>query len=400
MHDMTVCNVPIDLPKFRVANGRTRAAQSEKLAVGEVPQHFFEDPDAEAAQDKQDDILWETVKDSVLLGILRDQDQSIPLILTHEGYVVDGNRRLCTMRRLFAENPSKYSRFRQIRVVVLPPDFDESEIRVLEAQLQVLPDAKEEYGWIDLALMKRGLLNDLSEKEIAELYKETEKDVKKQVGSLALAEEYLQSRGKKSRYSQLPQSEHTFYRLYEQLQKNPDTNERENLKTLLFLLIDDPRGLGNLFHKVPTLGSNLSTIVSNIGPHIDAMNMNPIPGEISQSDHPESQDDEGLKIEEDDMESLFPIEENPSVLPKIIHRTEYAKEVRALIVDQIESLERVGQQRKEAEAACRKVIDASTSLQNALTLIDANSKKDGIAKHLDAIEQLVLQLRAKLNEIR
>jgi len=114
--------VSLELPKYRLENGRTQASQEDYLAKHpNLPPDFFrQDKESDHAQRIQHELLYEMLEKNNLKTYFKDIDnkQTEPLILSHEGYVVNGNRRLCAMRTLYAEKKERYGHFANIDVVI------------------------------------------------------------------------------------------------------------------------------------------------------------------------------------------------------------------------------------------------------------------------------------------
>ena len=111
--DLPVRVVSLDLPKYRLDNGRTRSAQAAYLAQHpDLPPEFFRtDVESDAAQKAQHEILKVMLGsgEKDLLRFFRKRDQMQPLILTDLGFVLNGNRRLCTFRELVAQDTPEHT---------------------------------------------------------------------------------------------------------------------------------------------------------------------------------------------------------------------------------------------------------------------------------------------------
>ncbi|MFD3517242.1 transcriptional regulator [Streptomyces sp. NPDC058657] len=75
-----------------------------------------------------------------LLESLRDVDQQEPGLITHSGILVNGNTRAAALRNL--QKPS-------IRVGVLPSSFTWDDINAVELSLQLRPDKRRDYSYIN-----------------------------------------------------------------------------------------------------------------------------------------------------------------------------------------------------------------------------------------------------------
>jgi hypothetical protein len=137
--------VRIELPKYRIANGRTRAAQQDYIATNSLPAKFFDlsKTEDDQVQKAQHAVLLEMIRnsnpDKDLLKFFKKNEQDEPLILDRKGFVVNGNRRLCALRELLAADPKAFQRYVHVDVVVLPA-CSPKDIDELEAQLQVQED--------------------------------------------------------------------------------------------------------------------------------------------------------------------------------------------------------------------------------------------------------------------
>ena len=194
-----VVELPEALLVYRVENGRLIAeleeharrqgldlgdlrARQESLEVQRLLHGFL----AEKAASAEGPILQE----------LAEQGQQIePLLITAEGVLVNGNRRLAAMRTLLARDPQRYASFAAVSAAVLPATITAAEIEAAEAALQMAPETKLAYGWINRRLKLRRQRQDLglSDAEILRAYRLTDAGrIDDEIGELALAEEYLE----------------------------------------------------------------------------------------------------------------------------------------------------------------------------------------------------------------
>nr|WP_203187692.1 transcriptional regulator [Streptomyces pratensis] len=91
-----------------------------------------------------------------LMKSLGEVDQQEPGLITHEGILVNGNTRAAALRKL-----KKTS----IRVGVLPPSFTWEDINAVELALQLRPDERRDYSYINrlLAMEEQELLGRAAE---------------------------------------------------------------------------------------------------------------------------------------------------------------------------------------------------------------------------------------------
>ena len=210
-----VYSCQIDFPKYRLNNGRTQAAQEEYLAKHpELEANFFTvDFETNKVQSVQHSLLKKMVVNTPLWAYFKNtsNSQDQPLILSNEGFVVNGNRRLCTTRELYYGDPKKYAKYSHLDVIILPP-CDEKDIDDLEGDLQVQPELKQEYTWIATACMLRARQKQWGYKDsdLAIKYGKKEKEIKELLSLLSQADEYLAYLGKEKQYDLVDNSLYAF----------------------------------------------------------------------------------------------------------------------------------------------------------------------------------------------
>lgn len=195
---LTQIEVRTDFPLYRVQSGRTRRAQAAYLDQhSDLPTDFFEDPEDSKVQAAQHQILLELIAERGLDKDLRDRGQWNPLVLTYDGYVLDGNRRLCALR----EDGEHY-----VAAVVLPEDADAPEIYETEVELQMAAETKAPYNWIDEALHIRYGIEQLGEdaENVAERMRMDVAAVNDTIAQLSVVDMYLDWLGQPGKYHLIP----------------------------------------------------------------------------------------------------------------------------------------------------------------------------------------------------
>ena len=190
--------VRTDFPLYRVQSGRTRRAQAAYLDQhSELPTDFFDDPEDIKVQNAQHQILLELIAEHSLDKDLRDRGQWNPLVLTYDGFVLDGNRRLCALR----EDGEQY-----VTAVVLPEDADAPEIYETEVELQMAEETKAPYNWIDEALHIRYGIERLGEKadSVAERMRMDVTTINHAIAQLSVVDMYLDWLGQPGKYHLIP----------------------------------------------------------------------------------------------------------------------------------------------------------------------------------------------------
>jgi hypothetical protein len=374
-----VYSIPLELPVYRLANGRTRAAQAERVATEGLPVDFFTaDPDSAPALEKQNEILTEMVNEKNLLNHFKKNDQTDPLYVTPKGYVVNGNRRLCAMRTLVAQEEDRYRRFKQVKVVILPTD-DEEPIRRVEAHLQIEPDVRADYSWVTLAMMRRGLREiGMSDEAIARLHDTKTSEVKKSIDMLDQAERYLNWANRKGQYSLIAKKMYAFDQLKKNREQTGASAPRVEFATnVSYLLIDDPKG-GRLYERIPDLFKNLDEVKEKIKERYPEA---PEPGRETGGG------DRTLFGGKSSDESEF-----SDLIATATHPTR-KDDVRLLVQDTLEEIDLRERQRRDAEYCLRLITRAHTDLQTAANSFDASSVTDGITKQLNGIDAAVQRIK-------
>lgn len=262
--DIPIIRVPIELPKYRLSNGRTVSLQVEHLAKNPQLRRDLFTGDAELwdAQETQHKLLLQLGRQSDLSQYFEStaNTQVQPLLLDENGFVVNGNRRLSTWRQLLADDSEKYGHFRHIDVAVLP-HCTEREIERLEATLQVERDIRADYNWDALANMLDAKIQEgMSVQELAELYGMKRAEIQELLDARDYAVDYLFLRGKKDLWSEVSGNEHAFRRIVQNRSKVTGLAKQEVFKEAAFALIDDPSSVGRLYEAIPALAAHIEQV--------------------------------------------------------------------------------------------------------------------------------------------
>lgn len=386
-----VYRVDIGFPSYRLANGRTVAAQRELISREQLDVNFFTaDPDSEAALQRQHEILQAMVtvgKDAELLNILKQSNQTQPLILDSNGYVINGNRRLCAMRLLVEQDPTEYDRFRHIQVIFLPSCIP-NDIDELEARLQWTPDGRSDYSWVDKAIvLKQRQDSGWNLDKIARFYQMTKAKVQTEVAKLEDAELYLEDRGLPGQYSRILRKEYAFDELQKGRRKCVDDEAKKQLfTTVSYVMIDDADATGHrLYESIPAALKFIDDIADQIKedyPEILANNEDP-PNDSSSSG-------DGLDLLGNDNESPF------VQITEFIRESANPDDIRNLVKDKIQEKEREADQRRDATFCIREARKAYTALQNIRTNLNGDSETNGLIESLESIESTSQDIRQSL----
>jgi hypothetical protein len=388
--DIPIIRIPIDLPKYRMTNGRTASLQAEYLARNPSAQPDLFSGDAELwdSQEAQHALLLQVAKQSDLRKYFEDTSnkQVEPILLDENGFVVNGNRRLSTWRDLCHNDSTKYCHFLHIDVAVLP-HCDEKEIDRLEAALQIEKDIKADYSWdaeanMMIAKQKR---DGFSNKELAELYKMKESEVQVLMDMRSYADEYLRSRGRADLWSQVSYHEEAFRKIVSSRQRISGIGSQEVFKQAAFTLIDNPdEAGGRLYDTIPAIVESLDLIKEKLQAEFE------VKSEATTS----SLEDLFGGVAPGAAESSLDIP-----LAKEIQKAESAEKARKIIVEVIESQKQLKKDSKSAGY----LLDCCAKAQSVLMAavkdgLRPESKLSGVGKQLDQIQVQVEKIRAYLDE--
>lgn len=250
---LPVIRVPIGLPIYRMANFRTRSAQLAFLRQHpELAADYFEGGQENVdAQREQHNFLVRFAEEgrrgsiTPIMEVLQRDPQTEPLLVSSSGIVVNGNRRLAAMRELFADDRELYREFSHVNCMVLPASATSREIREIEVRLQMTPQTKLPYEWVNESLAIRELQGDqMTVAEIAQLMQKRPRDVENAIGALTEAEIYLRDwLGSPRDYERVEASEQLFADLAKALRDKSGV-EQEAARRVGFLLADRASALG------------------------------------------------------------------------------------------------------------------------------------------------------------
>lgn len=387
--DIAIIRIPIELPKYRLANGRTASLQAEYLARNpEIRTDLFSgDAEMWDAQQAQHDLLLQLAKKSDLEKYFEENanQQIDPILLDESGFVVNGNRRLSCWRELLHKDAAKYGHFRHIDVAVLP-HCDEKEIDRLEATLQIEKDIKADYSWdaranMMLAKQKR---DGFSNKDLGELYSMKESDVEELLDMRAYADDYLRSRNQANRWSLVADDEFAFKKVVSSRQKISGVGAQELFKQAAYTLIEKPEEAGGrLYEAIPAIVESLDIIKEKLLAEFDV-----IPAEASK----------GLdELFGGGVTSAAASSDLP--LAKEVQKPENAAKVRKIIVEVIESQRQLKKDSKAEGYLLKCCANAQAALAAGIKEgLRPESKLAGVAKQLDQISTQVVQIRKYLDE--
>lgn len=144
-------SLEVNWVRLSTLNHRTRSEQSRIAYQLNRPDLFTADPNGQEAQDQQYQILADQEGFDDLKADLKEREQQQPAVVTAEGVLINGNRRTAALRSLFNDDNHQPSRY--ITCLVLPEDANLTEMVDLETELQIAREFKEDYTWVNEALL-------------------------------------------------------------------------------------------------------------------------------------------------------------------------------------------------------------------------------------------------------
>jgi hypothetical protein len=231
--DLPKVELEVDWVRFSVLNHRTKAEQLSYAQKVNRPDLFWADPLGKAAQEAQYEILKGQEGFELLKADLLKRPQQEPAIITADGILINGNRRAAALRSLYEEgNPDK----KYIKCLILPKDATVEEMFNLEAELQVANDFKQEYAWINDALMIE-YFYDRDNKNwdlVAARLHRKPGDIRSQYEKLLQVRQLVEMSQGARDYKEFIDNESAFDELAKHIKNKPDA-EAEAVKSVYFM---------------------------------------------------------------------------------------------------------------------------------------------------------------------
>jgi hypothetical protein len=247
----------ISFLRYRIENSRTRLQQLGYLHKHpDLPADLFKDPESNAAQKAQEEILTSMVQDPEFQKDLIRRGQDEPAIITYDGFIVNGNRRTAALKLIGKE---------YVNCLVLPSNATKKEIYEFEQELQIAEDFKEEYHWInELCNIREGLQNEdfgITKEHMAAKLRMDEKEIDQKLNMLSLIDGFLFWKGIPGQYDyeKIDQARQVFKQLEKALRTETFRNnvsKQDTLKNMIYTLIEEKPEEERLYKWVSKLIKN------------------------------------------------------------------------------------------------------------------------------------------------
>lgn len=383
-----------DILIYRMENFRTYIEQHEYAIREKRPLDFFiTGQENESVQQLQHQILTKLARqgraDSIVpvIDVLRREKQREPLLITHRGIVVNGNRRLAGMRELLTENSATYGDFSHIDCLVLPEDATTAEIVDIEAALQAKPETRLDYDWVSDCLLIRRLIElGKNVDQVALKLNRKSSEIKNSLNALTEADLYLKDWAKsEGDYSRVVDAEQLFKDIPSGLQ-GKDVGLQEASRVIAWNLFENREELDErLYAFNPTFGKQAANVLDRVAADLGV----PIEDEASN-------DDDNFDVDVDAGAG------SPSYQPLIDVFRNPAKKDEAIdtLIDVCRSVIESERGKKSGQAALKAIAAANTRLTEAdLTRADPSTysaiekQLEQITKRVQVLMKIVVQLK-------
>lgn len=236
---LVVYKIPLDLLIFNIKNGRFKSEYlEEKRKNGGRDLDPTNPDDAKKIQKlllELNDLATNQTMDDI-----RNLGQKNPGIMTYDGAVIDGNRRLSILQKLALEDPTRFS---TMLIARLPENVDQADLWKLEAGIQLGKDEIVKYKPInELLKLKEGKDAGFTNEEIVNtLYGvDSENEITKKLACLELVEKYLLYIGHPYQYSKVDNKIQYFTEaqtMMSELEKLDTADEKRYLNSAIFEII-------------------------------------------------------------------------------------------------------------------------------------------------------------------
>lgn len=389
-HDLPVVRLPIGLPVYRIGNYRTNILQLRWIKEKEKSPTFFSNGEEnESVQKIQHDFLWDLAqaeKGSVtsIIDTLQAERQREPILISASGVIVNGNRRLAAMRELYNESPEDYESFSHIDCMVLPQNASEDDLKDIEVRLQMTPETRLPYGWINECMAIKDLRDrGRTVETIGSMMRMDAPKVKDKLLMLTEIDLYLKDWKKAELdYESLSDAEEIMLQFTSRIKKK-EGPQKEISRRLSWIVLDQRGKEGRVYDLRDAAGTLTEAVVAKLQ-EVYPTEMNLV---------------ESGGVADGDLELV--IEDSPNTEQNVINFLNSCKtdQVQQEVVNVCRVIVEAQKATKAGGAALKSAKDSHTKLVEIdLTAADP-STYDAIKRQFDAIELLTQNLRTQLQRL-
>jgi hypothetical protein len=379
---LPVIRVAIELLIYRIANGRTRTAQLRHVRSHQLAVDFFSaGQENQESQQAQHDILDRFSKQgnasiTPIATVLGEGKQTEPILVTASGVVVNGNRRLSAMRELYASGKATYNSFSHVNCRVLPAAVTDKEIKEIEIRLQMQPETKLPYTWVNEALTIKDLMaNGFTKDEVMrDMRKETSQEIDAALQALVHAEIYMKDWLKQPEEYDLVEGAKQHFGDMARLLKNKSGEELELSRRLGFLVQDSSKEMGDRAYAFNfSFGKKSAEVAEALAVRLGV--------DLTAAATENNQSPQRLDIDiEDETEGA-----SYQPLIELLDDASRREEVSEELISVCESIRSAEQDEKRGQAALKAAKDANTRLLEADIATADPATYPGIVAQLDSV---------------
>lgn len=384
-----VFKVPVELPKYRLDNTRTLHLQEQYIFENSLAGDYFTDIESDKIQEIQHSFLLKLIRSSDkerdLPTYFSKTDQTEPLIITYDGFVISGNRRLCTYRYLLEENFDKNKRYSLIRVAILPK-LGTEQIDLIEDYLEQQTDIKEHFSWVSRALGYRRRMQkfNYSHKKLAQITQQKEKTLESLINRLEIADRYLDSIGKPKNYDLIIKDEFAFEEMYKCLSKGKSSPVHKTaFEKLSFLAIKNKDSFSDrMYNNIPLIYEAQDLIHNELEDMFEEELV-----QIKKS--PPVQNDF-----QDEVETLDPT----IAIIKLLEKPELENKILDVVTDKITEVIETEKEKKRKSSVSDCLSKAMKWIVQANFFANHETDKAGLMEQINAMETEINRLKGWIKE--
>ena len=232
--ELPVVEVDVAWVRFSTLNHRTKAEQLSQTTRSGHHTLFTDDPMGKTAQTAQYKILSSQSGFEELKEDLENRGQREHAVITADGVLINGNRRAAALRSLFEDESNLDCRY--VRCLVLPSDATPAELIHLETELQVAKDFKQDYSWVNRALLIEELYNNngRSFEKVAAMMHRAVKDIREDFEKIQQVNQLVDLAKGEWLHVDFESNESAFDELAQYI-RNRTEDEKEAVRTVYFL---------------------------------------------------------------------------------------------------------------------------------------------------------------------